>query len=630
MRVPTLTFLLLPLLLVPACGGGGGGGASPPPITPNKAPVLQVPNELTGSGGAYRYLSTIAEVHTIQFAATDADGDALHWQVVGDPAVAAAAGVTLPLAGNGNTFQVAVAAVAVPTSADLVVFVEDARGGAGAIDLQIVRTGAPAITGVAPDSAFVGRAQAVTVTGTGFWLGGTVTTVARFGGQLGTSTLVTGDTSLACNTPSSLAAGPVAVSVDNLQGSSSLPGTAFTAYSFPPSFASADTAFDSGAGDVHAVARDGAVLHAVWLEAGAVVHRASADHGATWGAAQTLSGFEVPTEPQVVCDGVEVVVTWIGDGTTVRTRRSADTGTTFDAAVVVNPSGILPASRLRLAATGAQVYAAWTVGSAGSGTARLATASSSDGGATWGAPLGVDDQNANQTAHVLACAGGTAWLLFRDERQGAGIGGAYVARSGDGGATWSAATRLSAAGVTTGSPCLANDGLRLHAAWLVGGTLRHTTSANGGINWTNSIELQSAANGAVTAPVIACSGARFYAAYVVGTSTVQVTRITAIGAAPADIVLTSAATSPAELCLAARGNYVVAAFRDGSVGGGTARIRQCASGNLGAQFSTPATFGDGAGTSQEAPVLAADSASIVLLWKDHRAVTPGLFVNRNQ
>ncbi|MFO1077792.1 MAG: hypothetical protein U1E73_08705 [Planctomycetota bacterium] len=623
-------FSLCALLPVAACGGGGGGGGgSNPPIAPNHPPVMQVPSGLIGGGSSFRYEAPIATAATLTFAATDTDGDALHWSVVGDPATAALVGVTLPLTGNAGLFQLPIAAVAAPASAELVVFVEDTHGGAGAVDLLVVRSGPPTIDAVAPDSAFAGQPQYVAITGSAFYLGGTVTTAPRFGGLLGTGVQVLGDALLTCSTPLTLPAGPWSVSVSNGQGSAQLPPTAFSVLPFPPVYAAADTAFDAGAGSAPAAARTGNVLHAVWLEAGAVMHRTSVDHGALWSGGVPLSGAEVPTEPQVVGAGLDAVVAWIGDGGTIYARRSGDGGMTFDPAVVLNPAAVLPATHLRLAAAGDRCYAAWTVGSAAGGTARLQLARSANGGSTWLAPQSVDDQGANQTDHVLACSGDYAWLAFRDARQGGAVTGTYVARSADGGVTWSAGTRLSAPGAATFEPCLCNEGLVLHVAWLVGGALRYASSLNSGINWTSSIELQGNSNGTISEPALACDRGRVFAAYAVAGTTVQCTRVVAAGGAPADTVLTTAAASAAQIRIGARGNYVVVAFRDGDVGTGTARIWQSASGDAGVAFAAAARFGDGA-AAQEDPVLAADSAQILLLWRDHRGATPALFVNRDQ
>lgn len=627
-RLPTATIALFAVLA--ACSKSSGGGD--PPIAPNAAPTLQLPTQLSGSGGVYSLTLPVGDSVNLVFMATDPDGDPLKWQVVGATQASATVGMTLPTVFTGTTFTLAIAAVTLPATLSLVLIVEDSSGNAEAIDLIIVRTGPPQITGVSPSSAFAGGPQKVTITGSALSLGGTATTRARFNGMLGTSTAIAGETSLSTTTPIGLTAGAVTVGVENTHGSSTLPPTAFTAYAFPPIFATSDNALDGGAGSAAHLARDGAEVHAVWIEGGAIVHRASADAGATWGTAQTLSGAEAPTTPRVFVAGQSVTVAWLGDGTAVHARNSSDGGGSFDPAQILNPAaGTEPARQLHLQGSGDRRYAAWLRGDPVLSAARLVAVASADAGASWTAPALVDDGGAQQAAPAIICEGTTAWVVFTDERQGSGTVGAYTSRSLDGGATWSPARRLSLAGSTVSEPRICADGTDVHAAWLRGGFLRYSGSTNGGAAWSTPVDMQTDVNGAITSPAISCESKRVYAAYVAGGSSVRVSRITATGAAPQHALVSTATVPAGATRIIHRGNYVFAAWRSDTVASGAARIRQSISVDLGQTFNAPTGVGLGP-AAQDEPILLVDGAQELFCWLDYRAgpTSPALFTNRSQ
>ena len=263
-----------------ACKKSGGGGGGEPPIAPNSPPSLSVATQLVGSGSVFRFTLAVGGNDTLAFSATDPDDDPLRWQLVGDGAAATAVGVTLPLPVTGPTFSFDIAAVTLPATAALVLFVEDTRGNAAAIDLTIIRTGPPTITGTAPNSAFVTQSQAVTITGTALSLAGTANTIARFGGIPASGITIPNETTLNCSTPG-MSSGGVVVSVSNANGTAALPASAFTAFTYPPTFGATDQALGAAAGSAPAVALAGDVLHAVWLENGVVVHRISNDNNTT-------------------------------------------------------------------------------------------------------------------------------------------------------------------------------------------------------------------------------------------------------------------------------------------------------------------------------------------------------------
>jgi len=527
----------------------------------------------------------------------------------------------------GTTFTLDLAPVVVPVAVVASLLVEDPRGAAAAIDLRIVRSGAPTILAVAPDNAFAAHSQQVTITGTALSLGGSVQTVARFDGTLANSNTVVDDQTLRSTTPTGVAPGPTVVSVTHTHGTAQLPDTAFTMLAHPPAFAAADAQLDAGAATSFQFARNGATVHGVWLEGTTVVHRASTDGGATWTAAQPLSGGEIASEPQVAVAGADVTIVWIAGGNGVSTRSSHDGGASFAAAQQLDTSGG-SVQRPRLVASSARRYVVWQRGTQGGGTARLAATWSSDGGDTWMGAALVGDGGANQYDHQLVADGATALIAFVDERQGASVPGVYTTRTTTAGFSWNPALRRSLTGVAAGSPRLCADAGRVWLAWLRTDLLEFMGSADAGLSWpTVASELRGSGQGAVAEPSLWCEGDRLYAIYVLAANSIGVTRVGGIGTQPQHVTV-SAVTGPAgEPRIRSRGNYVFAAWRDGTVAGGSARIRQTVSVDLGATFVAPSGLGDGT-AAQEAPQLLLDGARLLLAWRDHRSTPAGIFANR--
>src|SRR5262245_49142496 len=90
-RSVTAATTVMALVLPAACGGGGGGGSSRPPD--NHAPSIQVPTGLAGLAPRYSLALPTGATRTLQFTATDPDGDALQWQLAVVPQDRVASGL---------------------------------------------------------------------------------------------------------------------------------------------------------------------------------------------------------------------------------------------------------------------------------------------------------------------------------------------------------------------------------------------------------------------------------------------------------------------------------------------------------------------------------------------------------
>lgn len=626
MRAPTTTILpFLAVLGLTACGGSSKEPKEPP-LPPNDPPTITAPAGVGGSGGLRTFTLPVAGSDTLEFTASDPNGDTLQWTAQVGGGTATATGLTFASPVHGTTFPLTVDPVAEPAAAVLTLLVEDPRGAAASIDVRVVRSGAPGILGVTPDTAFAGQPQVVTITGTALQLGGSVQTAGTFDGVAATDNTIVDDETLVCTTPSSVAAGPTAVGVTNVFGSAQLPDTEFRLLTFPPAWNATDLQLDGGAGtDLHA-ARDGLRVHAVWLEGQDVAHRASTDGGATWSAPAVLSGGEVATEPQVVVVGSDVTVAWIGGGNSVISRTSHDDGASF-APAETHDSGTAMA-RPRLAASGARHHLVWQRGTTGLGTARLVAASSANAGDTWTTAELVGDGGGNQHGHEIACDGARAWIAFVDERDGPTIAGIYTARTTNGGLTWEAPQRRSLANTLAGTPRLAHDSGNVWLAWLRNDALEYVASADAGVSWPAvPFELRNGGTDAIAEPALASEGDRLWAIYRLGATNVAVTRVGGIGTAPQHLTISVATDPVGEPCIATSGNYVLTAWRSGSVGGGAARIVTAMSTDLGDNYTAPVGFGDGT-AAQELPLLLRDGARLQLFFRDHRTAPPGLFTNR--
>ena len=629
MRV--LTIASVSLYGLASCSSGGGGGGGEPAPEPNDPPALSVPSQLGGGPVQFSFVLPIGGSETLTFTATDPDEDALTWQLAASAAGQLATGMSYSSPASGPSFSIELAAVSAPAAVSVSLLVEDPNGGAAAVDVQIVRSGAPLITGVSPSSAFVSAPQRATVTGSALLLDNAVNTAVTFGAAAAGDVVAVDDATITCTTPAPGLLGANNVAVQNAFGSDSLPASAFTMYAYPVDLLDSDVGLDGGAGRELAAANDGAVLHVVWIEGGAVQHQRSLDGGATWLLPTPLSGGEAPGDLTISVLGDEVLVVWIGDGTEVYARASVDGGQSFGAASVVNvAASAQPCSRLQVARAGSRVYCAWLQGAPALSQQRVWAAASPNNGGVWQAEVSVSDQGVNQAGHVLGCDEEAAWIAFEAAPPaGAGV---YTSRSTDGGILWTAGVLRSAISSGIDELAVCDDGGRVNLVWTRDGQLEYLISENSALGWqTQPTVFRPADLGAITDIQVRCSGDRLFAAYVAGGLTVACSRVGAAGALPEHVTLSDVSESASAPDLAVSGDYLFATWRGGDVSGGTgsARVKLATSVDVGATFASPTTFGDGA-SAQDLPLLVVDGARVWIGWLDYRGATAALFANRTE
>lgn len=628
----TRLFLFFGLSLAACSSGGGGGGGDPGPAAePNEAPVLTVPTELSGGPVLFSYTLPTAGTQSLTFTAADSDGDALLWQVSVSATGATNAGLTFASPAFGSTFTIDLVAVATPTTAQVNVLVEDTRGAAAAIDILLIRSGAPTVTGISRTSAFASAPQAVTITGSAFSLGNTVTTLASFGGVVAGDVVVVDETTITCLTPQGGIVGPNTVGVTNAYGSALAPAGSFTMYEYPLNLFAADVASDGGTGGQLAVANQGASMHMAWVEGGMLQYRHTEDAGASWSTPMQLSGAEVPSDPQIAVDDQEVTVVWQGDGQLIMARSSSDGGMTFVVPTILNPlAGGVPVSRPRVATAGGRKYCAWLQGNSGLMQQRVQVATS-NGSEFWRAAMPVSDQGANQSLNELACNGPECWIAYTDTPTGQGAG-VYTSYTADTGLIWSTGVRRSQAssGITAIRAC--TDGASSYLVWVRDGELEYMASQNAGFGWpTQATLFRTNDLGGITEPVVACEGDRLFAAYVAGGNNAAFSRIGGAGASPEHVTVSDVVESVREPQLSVHGNYVYVAYSSGTIAGGTgtARIRYATSIDIGLNFTAPIGLGDGT-AAQDQPRMMTDEARVWLGWLDYRGANAALFENRTE
>jgi hypothetical protein len=631
-ELPRFRLFVLGLVFAACSGGSSGGGGDPePPTQSNDAPVLTAPSELSGGPVQFSYVLPTTGTQSLAFTATDADGDPLLWQVAVSASGASSAGLSFASPALGATFSLDLAVIADPTIVEINVLVEDARGAAAAIDILLIRSGAPTVTGVSRSSAFASAPQGVTITGTALSLGNTVSTLASFGGVVAGDIVVVDEATLTCSTPQGGILGPTTVGVTNAYGSALAPGGSFTMYEYPLNLFAADVASDGGAGAQLAVANQGASMHMAWVEAGALQYRHSEDAGATWSVAVALSGAEVPSDPQIAVDDQEVTVVWQGDSDSVLARSSSDGGVTFVASAVLNPLAAgAPVSRPRVVASGGRKYCAWLEGNPALGQRRVQVATSG-GGEFWRPAVAVSDQGANQSLHDLVCDGSICWVAYVDSPMGLDEG-VYTSRSVDTGVIWSAGARRSqiSTGITAIRAC--TDGPSSYLGWVRDGELEYMASQNTGFGWpTQATLFRSNDLGAITEPQLVCEGDQLFAIYVAGGNNVACSRIGGIGASPQNVTVSDVVESVREPQIAVHGNYVYVSYSSGLIGGGTgsARIRYATSVDLGVTFTAPSGLGDGAAAQDQVRMMT-DEARVWMGWLDYRGANAALFENRTE
>jgi hypothetical protein len=299
-----------------------------------------------------------------------------------------------------------------------------------------------------------------------------------------------------------------------------------------------------------AMAAAGEFVHLAYARGSpaAVAYQRSADGGASFGAATTLSGHGIPVgAPAIATAGSLVVVAWSQRGSSDTSglwlRRSEDAGLTWKPAVRLAPEQAgLPSvaidelgrvlvawtdaakgkiltrasgdagetfqsirtigsttrrspsdatafdGGLSTAASDSAVYVTWSAG-----PSKILLRRSVDGGGSW-KPVVTVDTGATGTVEPWVAASGTSAAIVYGARPSRTASSAiYLRRTTDGGAHWTARRLAAGAKLASGAPVVTIRGAQLRLAFsectssaCTRATLRYRQSSNGGASWSTA------------------------------------------------------------------------------------------------------------------------------------------------
>lgn len=254
-------------------------------------------------------------------------------------------------------------------------------------------------------------------------------------------------------------------------------------------------------------------LHVVWQDStpgnNEVYYKRSTDGGASWTTAKRLTWTSTYSHRPVI--GVDssggLHVFWDDDAagnTEIYQKRSTDAGATWTASERLTwTSGysIVPAMAVD---PSHNLHVVWS--DLTPGNQEIYHKKSTDGGATWTTGHRITwNSGASMSPKIGADPSGHLHVVWQDNTPGSWE--VNYAKSTDGGATWTAAQRLTWSSGTSGYPIIGIDSSgRLHVVWQgsASGNVEafYKKSTDGGASWTTSRRL-SWTSGASRSPVIA-------------------------------------------------------------------------------------------------------------------------------
>jgi|GEM_PF-6922710 len=348
----------------------------------------------------------------------------------------------------------------------------------------------------------------------------------------------------------------------------------------------------------------------------------STDGGATWGAATALSApGQHSFGSQVVSDGTTITAIWIrSDGTNDRVQASSSTdgGATWSAAATLSASGD-NAFAPQLVTDGTTVTAIWY--RLNGVNARVQAAYSTDGGVSWSSPVANVSQEGGFTLYEgtpqLVTDGTiiTAVWAFND-------GSNFVIQtssSTDGGATWSAPVRLSDAGQNSEHPQLVTDGTTITAVWSrnfgVANRIQVSSSTDGGVSW-GAVKTLSPTNESAKDPLLVTDGTTLTVVW--ESSKDSISRVRASwsgdgGATWGVPVTVSDAGRDASKAQIVSDSTTITAVWSGS-DGSNSRVQEASSTNGGAVWTSPVTLSE-AGQSANYPVIVQNDTGLSVAWR---------------
>jgi len=274
-----------------------------------------------------------------------------------------------------------------------------------------------------------------------------------------------------------------------------------------------------GFSGIPAIAGNGTNIYVVWQDkvSGAykIYFRKSADSGATWQAAKSISsGAIYLQEPAIAASGSNVYAVWSDDpagNPEIYFRKSADGGATWQAEKrLTNNAG--SSNDPAIAADGANIYVVWH--DTTPGNAEIHFLRSTDRGATWKNPVRLTNNSGGSFYPAVAADGANLYVVWHDTTPGNRE--IFSIRSTDGGASWQGAKRLTNTATDSYNPVVAASGTYVYAAWYDSSPgnpeVFFRRSIDNGASWQSAKRLTNN-GGESRRPVLAAAAASVYLAW---------------------------------------------------------------------------------------------------------------------
>lgn len=262
-----------------------------------------------------------------------------------------------------------------------------------------------------------------------------------------------------------------------------------------------------------------------------------------------------------------------------------------------------------------------------------------DGGTTWGVDTRLIHTSTNSFDPCILVSGSVVHVAWADDRNGSNNREIYYKRSGDGGSTWGADTRLTNAIRSSESPSLAisSDSV-LHVVWYderndpTGNwytDIYYKRSTDRGLTWGPDTKLTNKISPAYSGfPCIVVSGSVVHVAWEDqrnGSGDIYYKRSTDEGLTwGADIQLTNDPADQYDPCLAVSDSIVHVVWHDDRIASNNREIYYKRSTDGGITWGEDIRLTIASGTS-EYPTIAASGSLVHVVWDDNRNIKYGIY-----
>ncbi len=246
------------------------------------------------------------------------------------------------------------------------------------------------------------------------------------------------------------------------------------------------------------IAVSGQFVHLVWRDSHhgnpEIYYKRSTDGGTSWEAEVRISNDPDGSRyPMVAVSGQTVHIIFDDErhgGTEVYYRRSSDNGANWGSETrLTNVTG---ASYLcSIAVEGHNVHITWEDSRDGANR-EIYYKRSTDGGLSWGADTRLTNDPAKSYFSSIAVSEQVVHVMWNDERNGNME--IYYKRSTDGGANWSADTRMTNNATESEMACVTAFGQSVHLVWQDAPgqvEIMYRRSTDGGLSWDPQVQLSA-------------------------------------------------------------------------------------------------------------------------------------------